>query len=53
MNFIGRFLVLWRQNPVAPWPKDPSEVAKLNEKMYAGVDDLIAKREIVEFGWLD
>lgn len=49
---MGRFLVLWRQNPLAPWPKDPSDAAKLNEKMYAGVNNLIAKREIIEFGWL-
>ena len=48
---MGRFLVLWRQNPAAPWPKDPSEAAKMNEMLFAGVDGLIAKGEIVEFGW--
>ncbi|UCH32161.1 MAG: hypothetical protein JSV05_01870 [Candidatus Bathyarchaeota archaeon] len=48
---MGRFLALWRQNPNAPWPENPSEAAELNELLFAGVDDLIAKGEIVEFGW--
>jgi len=48
---MARYLVLWQNNPVAPWPTDPSEALKLNEKMYATMDDLIKKGEIEEFGW--
>ena len=48
---MARFLVLWRQNPVAPWPTDPSEVLKLYERMFATMDDLIKKGEIEEFGF--
>lgn len=48
---MARYLVLWRQNPVAPWPTDPSEALKLNEIMFATMDELIKKGEIDEFGW--
>jgi len=48
---MARYLILWRENPVAPWPTDPSEALKLNEKMFAAVDDLIKKGEIEEFGF--
>ena len=45
---MARFLVLWRRNPAAPWPTDPSEGLKLSEKMFASIDDLIKKGEIEE-----
>lgn len=48
---MARFLVLWHQNPVAPWPTDPSEGLKLNERMMATIADLIKKGEIEEFGF--
>ena len=48
---MARFLVLWRTNPVAPWPTDPSEALELNEKMFAAIDDLIKKGEVKEFGY--
>jgi len=48
---MGRFLAIWRQNPAAPWPTDPSKAAELNELLFAAVHDLMAKGEIVEFGW--
>ena len=47
---MARFLVIWQQNQAAPWPTDPSEAAKLNESLFAGVGELIKKGEIVEFG---
>ena len=47
---MARFLVLWRMNPVAPWPTDPSKNLGLNEKMWAAIDGLMKKGEIEEFG---
>ena len=48
---MARFLILWHRNPVAPWPKDLTETAKLLEKMWAGIDRLLKKGELKEFGW--
>jgi L-rhamnose mutarotase len=48
---MARYLVLWRRNPVAPWPKDLAESAKLHEVMWASIDNLMKKDEIKEFGW--
>ncbi len=48
---MARYLILWRQNPVAPWPADPTEALKLTERMFAAMDDLMKKGEIEEFGW--
>jgi hypothetical protein len=47
---VARFLVLWRVNPVAPWPTDPSKYLELQEKMWAAIDGLMKKGEIEEFG---
>lgn len=38
-------------NPVAPTPTDPSEQLKLNEMMFAGIENLMASGEIEEFGF--
>ena len=48
---MGRFLVLWRQNPQAPWPTNPVEALKLNEMMWAGLDGQIQKGDVKEIGW--
>ena len=48
---MGKFLTIWTQSPTAPWPTDPAEALKLNEMLWAGVDGLMKKGEIVEFGW--
>jgi len=48
---MARFLALWRVNPVAPWPTDPTGALKLYERLFATMDDLIKKREIEEFGF--
>jgi hypothetical protein len=47
---VARFLILWRINPVAPFPTDPSKYLELEEKMWASIDGLIKKGEIEEFG---
>ena len=48
---MARFLVLWSMNPVAPWPEDPVESAKLTEKLWMGIDNLIKNGTIKEFGY--
>lgn len=48
---MARYLVLWRQNPVAPWPADPAESLKLFKRMLAGMDELMKKGEVEDFGW--
>jgi hypothetical protein len=48
---LPRFLILWQRSPSAPWPKDLKETAKLLETMWAGIDNLIKKGEVKEFGW--
>ena len=47
---MAKFLALWKQNPMAPFPTDPQEAAKLNAMMFAGIDDLMKKGEIIDFG---
>ena len=47
---MARFLALWHVNPVAPWPTDPSRYLELQEKMWAGIDALMKKGEIEDFG---
>jgi hypothetical protein len=49
--FLTRFLALWHQNPLAPWPKDPAELSKLREGIWDGIDNLLKKGEIKEFGF--
>jgi hypothetical protein len=48
---LARYLELWRMNPVAPWPTDPAEFIKLAEKLWMGIDNLIKKGTIKEFGF--
>jgi hypothetical protein len=48
---LARYLVLWSINPAAPWPEDPVESAKLTEKLWMGIDRLIKKGTIKEFGY--
>jgi hypothetical protein len=38
-------------NPLAPWPRDPAEAAKLREMSWAAIDDLMKKGIIKEFGF--
>ncbi len=47
---MARYLVIWRQNPVAPWPTDPAEGLKLTESMWAGIDASMKKGQIKDYG---
>jgi hypothetical protein len=48
---VARFLSVWRMNPAAPVPTDPSKGLEMNEKIFAAIDALIKKGEIKEFGF--
>jgi hypothetical protein len=50
---VARYLVLWHSNPAAIplMPTDPSESLKMQERMFAVIDDLLKKGEIEEFGF--
>ena len=48
---MAKYLNLWRKNPMAPWPTDPAEAAKLNEMLWAAVDNSMKTGEIKEFGF--
>jgi hypothetical protein len=48
---MAKFLVLWHRNPIAPWPTNPAENLKFMEKIWAGMDNLIKKGEVKEFGF--
>ncbi len=47
---MAKFLILWHVNPVTI-PHDPVERAKLNEMMWATIDDMLKTGEITEFGF--
>jgi len=51
VSSIAKFLVLWHRNPVAPWPTDPGEYSKLQEKMWMEIDRLIKKGEVKDFSY--
>ena len=48
---MARFLVLWHTSPVAPWPMNPDEYLKLEERMWAGMDNLMRQGMVKEFGY--
>ncbi len=35
---MARFVGIWRFNPSAPWPTDPTEAAQLNEMLFSQID---------------
>ena len=47
---MARYLIMWRSNPVAPWPSDPLEYSEFIEKSFAAMDDLAEKGLITEMG---
>ena len=48
---MGKYLTLWTQSPMAPWPTGPAEALKLNEALWAAMDGLMKKGEVTDFGW--
>jgi len=47
---VARFFAIWRIDPSAPWPTDPSKLLEMEEMMWASIDGLMKKGEIEEFG---
>ena len=48
---MGRYLVLWHMNPMAPRSTSPEEALKLNEMMWAAEDGLMRQGLVKEFGY--
>ena len=48
---MGKYLIYWRKVETAPWPTDPTEALKLNEMMWAAMDNKIKSGEVKEIGW--
>ena len=47
---MGKYLVSYRVNPVAPWPSDPEKLLQMYEQAWAAVDALIEKGLIEDMG---
>jgi len=47
---MAKFLILWRLNPLSPFPTDPSKNIELNEKFWAIVDGLTKKDIVKDYG---
>jgi len=47
---MAKYLTLWHLNPMAV-PLDPAEHVKLNEMMYAMMDNMLKTGDITEFGF--
>ncbi|MGZ4864680.1 MAG: hypothetical protein ACXV5H_07270 [Halobacteriota archaeon] len=48
---MAKFLGLWRFNPSAPWPTDPTQAAAMYEMLFAAMDKMHETGEITEFGF--
>jgi len=48
---LARFFILWRMNPAAPWPTDPSKGLELNEMMWMAIDSFKQEGLLEEFGF--
>jgi hypothetical protein len=47
---MARFHAIWHVNPSAPWPTDPSKNLEMLEMMWAGIEGMMKKGEIEEWG---
>ncbi len=47
---MGKFLILWQMNMAAPWPTDPKGLLEFDEKLWAGMDNLMKTGLIKEIG---
>lgn len=48
---MTRYLILWRMNPAAPWPTDPSKGSELNEMMWMAIDRFKHEGLLEDFGF--
>lgn len=47
---MTKYFASWKLNPMAPWPKDPAEYAKIIEGLWAGAAMLMEKGEMLDWG---
>jgi hypothetical protein len=48
---MAKFMTIWRPNPAAQWPIDPTEMWQLNEMTFAAMDEALKSGQVLEFGW--
>jgi hypothetical protein len=48
---IVKHMSIWRANPAAQWPMDPTEVMQIMEMMFAAMDEALKSGQVLEFGW--
>ena len=51
VNDTAKFVVLWRFNPSAPWPADPTQMAMGMEMMFAAIDNTVRTGQVLEHGF--
>lgn len=44
-------MTIWRRNPSAPWPIDPTEAKQHDEMRFAFIDEGLKSGRILDFGW--
>jgi len=48
---LPKYMTIWRRNPSAPWPTDPTKAKQLDEKTFAFIDEALKSGRILEVGW--
>lgn len=47
---MAKYFTKWKLNPTAPWPKDPGEYAKIVEGLWAGIEMMMKRGEMLDWG---
>jgi hypothetical protein len=48
---MAKYMAIWRANPSAPWPMDPSEAMQRDEMRFAFLDEGLKSGQLLEYGW--
>ena len=48
---MPKYLTIWRRNPSAPWPIDPTEAMQLDEMTFAVIDEGVKSGRLLEVGF--
>ncbi|MGZ4861740.1 MAG: hypothetical protein ACXV5H_09325 [Halobacteriota archaeon] len=48
---MPKYMTIWRLNPSAPWPIDPTEAKQRDEMRFAFLDEGLKSGQLLEVGW--
>ena len=48
---MPKYMTIWRINPSAPWPIDPTEAKQRDEMRFAFLDEGLKSGQLLEVGW--